>query len=597
MPYYAEPYDNSRSTGTILDIMSRGAAARAAAIRASGDAAARAQMVSGEAYGDLGRNLGAIALGTGKQISDYYSPQNQALTEERKAAAADRADALQQRQAAVARHQAVSQLMQSALTTDPTTGIVTYDRQRLMSGLAPMGLPPEELKNYLSALDETDAVVSKAKAAQGDALKSIATLVDRTGNDPAVFQAEVERAIQNGVISRNMAAPYLSAVQREPQHVATITGAILGKQPNLHNVGAGESVIDANNPTAGPVYTAPEKPVPVAPGTSLVKPNTGEVTYTAPAKKAFEQKNVTLDGKPNQLVNYDAASGQMFMPGSAEPIDPSRVRGNTPASVIIRNENAKGLNLPAWATNSARPTGTDGNVMDPGIRKTPNGLYQDAVNFIANGQYPPTGRGSDPIAVAQRAAIDAKVGAIAADAGMDVPALRAFYKANQASLTATQKSFDSVQSFMRTADRNADLLAKVLPKIPDMGSAVFNGPLRSIDQQALGSVDVAQFKTYIQSVQNEYARILTQPNLSGVLSDSARQEAQQLIDPKATVKQILGSIEALRNEGDNRMTSLGEQIQKIQGRMTVNPSNPNSAQPDLVYDPATKTFKKPGGKG
>src|SRR5262249_46995381 len=134
---------------------------------------------------------------------------------------------------------------------------------------------------------------------------------------------------------------------------------------------------------------------------------------------------------------------------------------------------------PSWVTDASRPvTGPESNQIDPTSRMSPNGLYQAAQNYIATGQFPPTGRGSDPGSVAQRAAIETKAGAIAADAGMDLPALRAFYKANTQSLTQQQKSADAVQSFMNTADRNATLLEQSLTKIPDIGSPKFNKPVR-----------------------------------------------------------------------------------------------------------------------
>lgn len=60
--------------------------------------------------------------------------------------------------------------------------------------------------------------------------------------------------------------------------------------------------------------------------------------FGRPTRPNFEQKNVTLDGRPNQLVNYDPATGQNFLPGSTDPIASSRIAGNTPPSVVIHNE-------------------------------------------------------------------------------------------------------------------------------------------------------------------------------------------------------------------------------------------------------------------
>jgi hypothetical protein len=300
-----------------------------------------------------------------------------------------------------------------------------------------------------------------------------------------------------------------------------------------------------------------------------------------PASKALQPENVLLDGKPAKvLTDPDPAAKVRVFDLNGVPITnaAARVKPIPPAAMQVQGAAASELQkLPVWARDDSRPTGPEANAIDPVVRMTPNGLYQAAMNMIATGQYPPTGRGNDPAAQAQRAAINSKVGAIAASAGMDEPALRAFYKSNAASLAQQQKSADSVQGFMATADRNADLLKQTLDKLPDIGSKIFNQPLRAFSKNVLGDKNLSQFATYLQSVQNEYARIIAQPNLSGQLTDSARHEAEQLLDPNATVPQILGSIEALRKEGSNRLLSVGEQIQRIQQRMQIGPSGATGA--------------------
>lgn len=301
--------------------------------------------------------------------------------------------------------------------------------------------------------------------------------------------------------------------------------------------------------------------------------NTAEATKAANEQDSVQTHDKLLDGKSATLT-FDPKKHQWTdADGTIITNAAQRVKPIPAASLTIHNEQQQGLNLPAWATDDSRPVGTGANTPDATIRMTPNGLHQAALNYIANGQFPPTGRGSDPIAVAQREAINSKVGAIAAAAGMDLPTLRAFYKSNAASLGQQQKMADSVQSFMATADKNAVLLQATLKKLPDIGSPVFNQPLRQFAKNVAGDTNMSQFATYLQSVQNEYARIISQPNLAGQLTDSARQEAEHLIDQKATVPQILASVQALSTEGSNRMIAVGEQINRIQQRMNNAPKD------------------------
>lgn len=225
--------------------------------------------------------------------------------------------------------------------------------------------------------------------------------------------------------------------------------------------------------------------------------------------------------------------------------------------------------LPAWATDASRPSGPGANTVEPKIGRTPNGLYQDAITYIQTGQYPPSGRGNDPAARALRTAVDSKVGAIAADAGVDVPTLRAQYKANAASLSKTQQFADAAQSFMSTADKNMGLLEKALEKAPDLGAPFLNRPWREFQSQVLGNTDQKAFQVYLTSVRNEYGKLINNPNLSGQFTDSARGEAHDMLADDATVGQVLASARALSAEGGNRLQSLGEQLKTITGRTQI----------------------------
>lgn len=323
----------------------------------------------------------------------------------------------------------------------------------------------------------------------------------------------------------------------------------------------------------------------------------GDQVAPLPTPAAAQTHNMRLKGFGDVPVDYvpnkDGSGGKWMYQGMDVT---GKVAAIPSAAITIHNQNANAPVLPDWATNDSRPSGADANKLDSATRMTPNGLFQAAMTKIATGQYPQTGRGSDPASQATRAAVNAKVGAIAAASGMDEPALRAFYKANNASLTANVKMQDAVQGFMATADKNADLLQKTLDKIPDIGVPLFNKPLRLFATSVSGDPNMSQFATYLQSVQNEYGRIIAQPNLAGQLTDSARKEAEALLDPKATVPQIIASVQALKNEGDNRLISVGEQIQRIQKRMQGGPGAADTKPTAPAAKPtAAELIKKYGG--
>jgi len=272
-----------------------------------------------------------------------------------------------------------------------------------------------------------------------------------------------------------------------------------------------------------------------------------------------------VPGKGNQPSTYWLTTAQgrrQVTPG----VDFTAVPA---AAVQIFNANAAGggTSLPPWALDDSRPSGPDANVFDKEAHFTPNGLFQAAMGYISAGAFPPTGRGNTPDARAQRAAIESKVGAIVASSGMDLPTLRSALKASGASLAQQQKNFDAVSGFIAAADKNSELLEQALAKMPDSGVPLLNKPLREFEKSIAGNKDMSPILTYLNSVQNEYGRILNGgPNMTGQLTEGARHEAQALLDGRGTVGQLVESIKALRLEGSNRLISVGDQIRAIMNR-------------------------------
>ena len=87
---------------------------------------------------------------------------------------------------------------------------------------------------------------------------------------------------------------------------------------------------------------------------------------------------------------------------------------------------------------------------------TPNAIYQDALAFALEGRMPSLGLGSPTQTKNARFAIQNKAAAIAAESGLDIPTVRAEYKAKY------------------TAQRNYEMLMEIYAKaIAARGQGVF----------------------------------------------------------------------------------------------------------------------------
>ena len=196
------------------------------------------------------------------------------------------------------------------------------------------------------------------------------------------------------------------------------------------------------------------------------------------------------------------------------------------------------------------------------------GLSEEALNqaadrYGATGILPSMGMGAAGAAI--RKAVMNR--AAERGAGQNLAANAAEYKANQSSLTGLQKNFDMVTAFENTAGKNLDQFLSTAKKVVDSGSPWVNQPIRSIDQKALGSSDLAAFNAARVTALTEIAKVLNSSNASGVLSDSARSEVNELIGPNATLKQIVSAANILKTDMENRRQSYQQQIGDIQKRL------------------------------
>jgi hypothetical protein len=148
----------------------------------------------------------------------------------------------------------------------------------------------------------------------------------------------------------------------------------------------------------------------------------------------------------------------------------------------------------------------------------------------------------------------------------DIASGRAGFKADSASLSKLTQSYDAVTAFEKTAIRNGDRLLQLADKVDTTGVPVLEKWIRA-GRQATGDADVAMLNAQMQVYRTEAARILTNPNLTGQLTDNARHEVEGFLNGGASASQIRSVVGLLKNDFENRKMTLEDQIKTIRNRM------------------------------
>jgi hypothetical protein len=156
----------------------------------------------------------------------------------------------------------------------------------------------------------------------------------------------------------------------------------------------------------------------------------------------------------------------------------------------------------------------------------------------------------------------------AAELGPDanIAANKVEMAANRASLSKAQAMGDAINSFEGTITQNIGVFEEAAKKIADTGSPLLNKPLRYIQREVLGGTEQAAFDTARAVLVPELSRILMNPNLTGVLTDSARHEIDQIIAGNATIPQMTAMLKVLQRDMGNRKTEVGRTIGEINAR-------------------------------
>lgn len=149
----------------------------------------------------------------------------------------------------------------------------------------------------------------------------------------------------------------------------------------------------------------------------------------------------------------------------------------------------------------------------------------------------------------------------------DLVKMRASAKGEFSSIGKMTGQVDQMTSFEGLAQFNGKRLLELVDKLDDTSIPLLEGPSR-LAKQKLGSEDAKEFGMVLQSFQTEAARILNTPNMTGVLTEGARQDMQHVIDGSVTAGQAHRVIDRAVAEMDVRKALFLEQIKTAGNALT-----------------------------
>jgi len=170
-------------------------------------------------------------------------------------------------------------------------------------------------------------------------------------------------------------------------------------------------------------------------------------------------------------------------------------------------------------------------------------------------------------------------------------------RSQAAALTDLEKRRNVIQAYEGMAVRNIEVLKKLSEEVDRTGSKLANKPLLWLEQNAATDPKVSTYLLQTEIVRREIAALTTSPNLTGVISDTSRNEIMSVISenlPDAALKAVLD-----RAIGDvhNRSRGLDDQRNKVLGEMRSGLTEGDKQKSDTSLPQGSKKIgKTPQGK-
>ncbi len=289
--------------------------------------------------------------------------------------------------------------------------------------------------------------------------------------------------------------------------------------------------------------------------------------------EAEKNKDVAQAGEANAATEQKRTESAWYQQHGGAPGVP--LEAQQQADWLSKNPGKTASDYVVWKAKQSPMAMVMGNQLGTGPV-----LDQQAENYFKTGTLP-AGFSRSPGTLAS---IIKRAAELHPDA--DLAANKATFQADTSALKQVQKQFDVMNAFEGTALKNLDLYAQTAAKIPDLGAKFANIPLRLITGSMIGTDNMAALNAARQTASSEVAKVLGSATGSGVLSDSQKKEAQDVVDGNLPYSATMAVVNTLKKDMANRHQSYQDDIDAIKGRLGAKPQT--GAQPKTT--PASGAF-------
>ncbi len=151
--------------------------------------------------------------------------------------------------------------------------------------------------------------------------------------------------------------------------------------------------------------------------------------------------------------------------------------------------------------------------------------------------------------------------------GGDIAGNRALFNADKKSLDKIIPMYDAVTSFENNTVAQGKRLVELAKEVDTTGLPVIERWIRAGRKSVAGDPAVSAFDAQLTVFGNEAAKILTNPNLTGVLTVEGMREVQSFLPKSANAAQIERVVNLLGKDFETRQKSLEDQTAAITKRM------------------------------